>query len=140
MLCQGSHHDSPTIAASVSSARSTAFSSASGLLTTTSESRTHTHRGSPEPLDARNDIAWVSAGPCMVLPVFAMSRHPPAASIFVSSSADPSVEPLSTMTISSDSHSRIRRSDHSKSAVSSRVLYETVTTATRPGVTGQSGQ
>jgi hypothetical protein len=32
------------------------------------------------------------------------------------------------------SHSRIRRSDHSKSTVSSRVLYETVTTATRPGV------
>jgi hypothetical protein len=29
----------------------------------------------------------------MVLAAFAMSRHPPAASIFASSSADPSFEP-----------------------------------------------
>ena len=53
-----------------------------------------------------------------------------------SSSADPSFEPLSTTTISSDLHARMRRSDHSNSAVSSRVLYETVITATRPGVNG----
>ena len=67
-------------------------------------------------------MAWVSAGPCIALPALAMSRHPPAASTFASSSADPSVEPLSTTTISSDPHARIRRSDHSNRAVSSRVL------------------
>jgi hypothetical protein len=40
-------------------------------------------------LDARNDIAWVSAGPCMALPAFAMRWHPPAASTLASRSAGP---------------------------------------------------
>ena len=65
-------------------------------------------------------------------------RHPPAVAIFASSSADPSVEPLSTTTIWSNCRARIWRSDHSKSAVSSSVLYETVITATRSGVVGGS--
>jgi hypothetical protein len=81
-------------------------------------------------------MAWVSAGPCMRLVAFATRRHPPAAAIL----ADPSFDPLSTTITSSDSHSRIRRSDHNKSAVSSRVLNETVMTATRPGITRRSGQ
>jgi hypothetical protein len=89
---------------------------------------------------ATKDMAWVSAGPCMRLVAFAMRRHPPAAAILAKSSADPSSDPLSTTITSSDSHIRIRRSDHNKSAVSSRVLNETVMTATWPGVTGQSGQ
>ena len=49
-------------------------------------------------------MAWVSAGPCPAMPGFAMSRHPAAAPIFASGSADPSFEPLSTTTTSSGSH------------------------------------
>ena len=86
-------------------------------------------------------MAWVSAGP-----VHAVGRirdeasTPLAAAILAKSSVDPSSDPLLTTMTSSDSHSRVRRSDHNKSAVSSRVLNETVMTATRPGVTGRSGQ
>jgi len=39
-----------------------ALLSASGLLIATSESRTHTHRGSSEPVEARNDMARVGVG------------------------------------------------------------------------------
>ena len=47
-----------------------------------------------------------------------------------SSWADPSREPLSTTTISNSGQLRIVRSDHSKNAVSSRVLYETIRAVT----------
>src|SRR4029077_5012951 len=44
----------------------------------------------------------------------------------------PSREPLSPTTISSSGKLTIARSDHSRNAVSSRVLYDTVRAATLP--------
>jgi len=46
--------------------------------------------------------------------------------------ADPSREPLSTTATSSSDQLTTVRSDHSRNAVSSRVLYETVRAATPP--------
>jgi hypothetical protein len=56
----------------------------------------------------------------------------PPRSAPASSCADPSREPLSTTTTSSSGQLTIVRSDHSRNAVSSRLLYDTVSAATLP--------